>query len=334
MPKQRSFGFLGCLAFAANIAAQSAPSAYTVTQVNSMFGSAVTQTIYRDGSKAVVDRTGGARTLYDLDKHTTYSWDPKAPATCGSGTFSGDWGDPFASSAEIAAELKKQNAQEVGAEAVNGMAARVFEAAMPGAPGKVKVWVDAKQGFVLKLEMAGKPMLEIKQISLSAPPASVFALPSGCAAPAAAPNAPTEQGDFANAIMPPASANACTVVLRVVSAGSMQPVANVQVAVDKTVDLDHPAHYTMGMGANGHATFGGGGLREETAQMRDGALRIENAPKQFDVEIAFGKAGSASALIYRQCFAPETVLLFRVKNPDKISDGGDWLWVKSGKFAH
>jgi hypothetical protein len=66
------------------------------------------------------------------------------------------------------------------------------------------------------------------------------------------------------------------------------------------------------------------------------AVRHGSAPRpsaQFDVEAVFGNRGSSSALIYRQCMWPRTVLLFVVKNPEKLSGGGDWLWVKSGKYA-
>ena len=61
-----------------------APTEYTVTVVNSMFGPPVTQTIYRDGSKAVIDLNtpapaGGTathvRSLYDLKAQTNQSWD-------------------------------------------------------------------------------------------------------------------------------------------------------------------------------------------------------------------------------------------------------------------
>jgi len=58
-------------------------------------------------------------------------------------------------------------------------------------------------------------------------------------------------------------------------------------------------------------------------------------PAVFDVEITFagGNKGASSALIYRHCSGPQTVFLFVVKNPNQISDGADFLWVKSGKFA-
>src|SRR5215470_12343712 len=94
------------------------PDAYTIAEVNSMFGPTVTMQIYRDGSKVLVDQNheaqGGGqgthvRTLYDLGTHRNFTWDVANRAVpCGGGTFSGDWGDPFAFSAEMNADLAKQ----------------------------------------------------------------------------------------------------------------------------------------------------------------------------------------------------------------------------------
>jgi len=67
--------------------------------------------------------------------------------------------------------------------------------------------------------------------------------------------------------------------------------------------------------------------------MRSGVLRLDNVAKLFDLETVFTNGGSASGAIYRQCVAPRTALLLVVKNPQKISDGAEWLWVKSGKYA-
>ncbi len=217
------------------------------------------------------------------------------------------------------------------------------------AKGPVLV-ADLKSGLIIRAQMTapnGQPrtLIDVKQLTLAAPATSVFALPANCAAAAKAPKMPTEQeryaaetggngADFANAIMGPASKNSCAVLVRVVKAGSMEPITRgFQIAVDTAVNADHPAGYTIGVARNGRATSSGGGLREMTAQLRNGVLRIENAPPQFDIETHFGNAGDSSALIYRQCGGPQTVLLFVVKNPRKLSDGGDWLWVKSGKFA-
>ncbi len=335
-----------------------APTVYSVTETNSMFGAKVEMKVYRNGSKAVIDHIVAAngkggkathtRTVYDLQSHQNFTWDATdSAAACGGGTFSGDWGDPFAGSADMSADLAKQNAKQVGTETLHGFATKVYEATVPGA--KAKVWMETKSNLVVKLQMippTGEPqtMLEITELSLAPPPASVFTLNSSCAAVAAAPRVPTESDriaaetggnaqDFANAIMGPGSKNSCTVLFRIVRAGSMQPMVNgFQLALDPTFDLDHPAAHTIGVNNEGHSTFSGGGLHEVTSQLRNGVLRIENVPPQFDLELVFTKGESSSALVYRQCVAPQTVLLYVVKNPDKLNDG-DWLWVKSGKYA-
>jgi hypothetical protein len=328
-----------------------APDAYTVTEVNSMFGPTATMEISRDGSRAVIDQTVArdgypngfhTRAIYDLQTGKTYALDlNQAVVGCSAGTFSGDWGDPFAASAGLATLKPK----DLGVDTVNGTAAKVMEVAFPGQSAPAKVWVDGKYGLVLKLDMGGKTVIEVKKVSFAKPAASVLALPAACTAAAATPTeaerigaATGESGaNFANAIMPPAapSSASCTVLLRTVRAGSMAPIASgFQVALDTTVDVDHPASYQIGLGPGGHATFSGGGLKEMTGQLQTGVLRIDAAPARFDLEMAFGTAGSASALIYRQCFGPQTVLLYVVKNPDKLSDGTNyWLWVKSGKYA-
>jgi len=51
------------------------------------------------------------------------------------------------------------------------------------------------------------------------------------------------------------------------------------------------------------------------------------------VSLDFGDADGTAAQIYRQCPAPQSVLLFVVKNPAIIGEGGDSFWVKSGKFS-
>jgi hypothetical protein len=333
------------------------PSAYTVTEINSTMGAPATMKIYRDGSKAVIERespspaAGGKpaamRSFFDIEKHQGNDWSlsGSAPA-CGSSSFSGGWGDPFAASAEVYRQLASAHPVDAGTATVAGMSARIVEAVIP--QGKACVWFEPKYGLVLKLEftMANSPpqtLIEVTQVSLAPPPAAVFVLPASCKS--AGPPPPTDEerlaaetggnaADFMFAMYGPASANSCTVILRVVRAGSMTPITSgFQVALDRTVDADHTGGQTIGLDAAGHATFSGGGVHEVTGQLQNGVLRIGNPPAQFDIETAFGDAGSSSALIYRQCFGPQTVLLYVVKNPGKLSDGADWLWVKSGKFA-
>jgi hypothetical protein len=326
------------------------PDAYSLTEINSMFGPPTTMEISRDGSHVSVDQTAPregypngfhTRAIYDLQTSKTYSMDlNQSTPACGAGNFSGDWGDPFATSGQMAQLAPK----DLGTDTVNGLPAKVVQVNIPGQAAPGKVWLDAKYGLILKFEMGGKTVIEVKKVSFTKPPASATALPPACAGIAAPPTEAERMSavtggngaDFTNAIIAPRSPsnNACTVLFRVVRAGTMAPITSgFQVAVDKTVDLNHPASYNMGVGAGGRMTFSGGGLKELTSQLQNGVLRIDDAPAHFDLETAFGNGGSGSALIYRQCFGPQTVLLYVVKDPARLSDGADWLWVKSGKYA-
>lgn len=355
--------FGGCLLFAVNSApklpaqAPIAPTAYTVTLINSIFGPGEWMKTSRNGSKVLVEQTTAdkaadptaahAVTLYDLDRHTSLTWSTgNTAAGCGTGTFSGDWGDPFAS----APDMTGNNAKQVGTETLHGIAANVMEVAA-GDAGTAKVWIDPKTGLVLKAQMtppggAPKPILEVTDVSWGPPPQSIFTVPPACAAAAAAPPPPTEEqrigeltGDdgrnFVKAIYGPGSTEACTVIYRVVKAGTMEPVTTgFQVAVDLNVANEPAPNYKIGIDAQGHSTFSGGGLHEIAAETQDGVFRIDRAPARFNLETAFGgNAGDTQSLVYLRCFAPQTVLLLIVKNPASITDGAELLWVKSGKYA-
>jgi hypothetical protein len=100
--------------------------------------------------------------------------------------------------------------------------------------------------------------------------------------------------------------NECTVLFRVVRAGSMEPVLGIQ---DLTLDG-----------------------RDVTGQYRNGVLRISNPPARFSLGVQPKNDAGRGAQMSRACFQPETVLLLVIgkdffKEPDK------WLWVKSGKYA-
>jgi hypothetical protein len=357
MPTYRLFICFAGLAPLAAIHAQP-PTAYTVTQSGSMAGPAVETTIYRSGAKALVDTattpTGGARpshhrTLYDLQAHTSVTWNLADSAeACGAATFSGDWGDPFSVSAQITSEIMSKGAKETGAETVNGFATKLFEASIP--EGKAKVWMEPKSGLAIKAQLipaTGAPLtlIETKGYIPGAPAPGIFAIPAACKAAAAAvpPPAPAEKeriaaltggspDDFVNATSPPASQDSCSVLFRVVRAGTMQPVTSgLQLAIDPSVDMEHLPHYEFGVGAQWK--FSGGGLRDVTSQLRNGVLRLDNPKPNFYMDAAFGQSGDSSAFVYKHCFGPQTVLLFVVKNPAKLSDGGEWLYVKSGKYA-
>ena len=158
MPKRL---MLSCLATAAIACAQYGPPplSYTVVQQNSLFGPATTMSVYRDGAKAVIDVVQPGthvRTIYDLQAHTTISWDASQPAAeCGAGSFTADWGDPFIGATAIMDELNKQHPTPgLATETVNGVSAKVSEFVMQGATGKSKVWIDPKFGMIMRILVA------------------------------------------------------------------------------------------------------------------------------------------------------------------------------------
>ena len=331
-----------------------APETYSVTQLNSLMGPTTIQRIWRDGSRAVIDMTtppdtpGGkanhVRTLYDLAAHTTVSWDPAAPE-CGTGKYGGDWGDPFAASAEMSGELMTK-ATPAGTETVNGVSAKVFNADM-GAQGKAKVWLEPKYGLIMKAELtapgaAPRVVVQTQTVSFAKPPAATFALPAGCSTSGTAAPSPVDEAvtaetgepasNFSKATAPPATSQACTVLFRMVQKGSMATVnGGYQIGLDRDVDDQHPPDYQFGPGAGGRMLVTGGHLTEVTRQMQNGALRIDNPGKAFHIEIRVPNGGG-QATLYRQCAGPQTTLLLVVTSLDNLSPG-DWLWVKSGKQA-
>jgi hypothetical protein len=323
------------------------PTAYSVTVTNSMFGTPVTMQIYRDGNKAVVDNQSGdthIRTLYDLAAQTSLFWDAKDPANaCTVGKLAGDWGDPF-TAPDIEGMLKHPS-KPPAKQMYNGFTTDVTEAVDPAQKVAVKVWREVKTGLYLRIDMtmpgADKPttVVESRNYTPTKPPASVFETPPSCKEPGTiAPELYRPQlekfaqkvggaaNDYIPANIPPGSKNACTMLLRILDS-KMQPVPNTQVAIDLSYDIDKPPHYTVG------STFSGGHLKEVTDQLHNGVLRVENVPAVFDVELMFssGHQGGSSAVAFRHCSGPQTVLLFVKSGETGTPDS--WMWVKSGKYA-
>jgi len=313
---------LSSLATAAIACAQYTPPplAYTVVQQNSLFGPDTTTSVYRDGSKAAIDLVQPGthfRTVYNLQAHTNIGWDAsQAAAECGNGTFTGDWGDPFAGAAGIMDELNKQHPTPAGTETVNGVSARVSEFAMEGATGKSKVWIDPKYGMIMRILIAppsGAPKVafETTTMTFAAPPAAMFVPACKAAAPvptdddkiAAITGGPGSDYAFANKGEP--SGGGCMILFHVVRAGSMTPVTG------------------------GFEVFVDG---KQVAALPNGLIRLLNMPKRFILDVRV-PSGGATAPIFRQCNKPQTTLLLVAKNWDKLGEGADWLWVKSGKFA-
>jgi hypothetical protein len=318
------------------------PTAYTVTVVNSMFGPQVEETIYRNGSKAVIDLNtpapaGGTathvRSLYDLNAHTNQSWDlTNNSGGCSSGTFSGDWGDPFASQGDLS------TAKLMGTETVNGFSTKVYEADAPGV--KAKAWIDAKTGMTVKMQMAQtgaelKTMLEVKKLTVGTPAAAVFVVPASCTAAAGPP--PVSQhdqdiatetggqvGDFVDAVMTtaPGSQDSCAVAIRVMKAGSMTPIVSGFKMTANVIDDAKLAQGDTSPGANVSVTAGANGV-----------WRIASPPPHFNILEDFGNAGGGGGMIHRQCWGPVSTLLFVVKDPANLGVGADWVWDKNGKYA-
>ncbi len=333
-----------CLLFCATAHA-AVPPVYTVVQINAFFGPPVEITTNRDGDKAVSERPtdggGRLRTLYDLKAGLTYTWDPaQAAPECGFAHFSGDWGDPFAG--DMNEQIAKLQSKPTGKETVNGFATKTVEATDPTSGTKFKIWIDEKSGILVKLQMpdaTGKPhtALETKSLKLTKPAPAIFVLPVACVKAAAAPQPLTDAqrvdaetgghgADYVLAYAPPASAKACAVRIRVVQEKTLEPVTHFQLAIDGKYDVDHPPHYTIGVGTDGVLTYSGGDLHEVTAQIKNGVYHLANAPPLFGVELGLYKPGSGgfSSFVYRQCFGGAESELLAVIRGENV----DWLWSK------
>ncbi len=359
MISARSMSTPGILAFASLLLAQAPPpAAYTITSAQPGPDSG-TVTVYRSGSMALIDLNHPAKpdgtpadrslTLYDLKAMTSFSWDPAATSTeCSAGTFSGDWGDPFAMTAEVSASIAKGDLKPTGSETLNAIATKVYAGTTQG--NSLKAWLDEKDGLVIRaiISAPGAPsmtMVDVRKVSFTPPPSSLFNLPAACASvkppltPAEVIAAETGDngGNFVNGIYGPGSSDSCSIVVRVVASKTMATITRRwQAAIDTTYDMDHPPAYTFGVSNDGNETFSGGGLHEITSQIHDDMLRIDNPPAYFNLGVNVvqpGKAGAGAGLIYRQCFAPVTMLYYVLKDPGDSSQGGDFLYAKSGKYA-
>lgn len=348
---------LGTLAFSTLMQAQTPPTAYTLVEAIASDQPGVTQTISRSGTKVLFDTfypaQGGtaarhALMLADLVTHLTYTWDPAGkPISCSAGKVSDDWGDPFGMTAEIAKGIASGELKPAGAATIGGIPTKVYVNATP--QGTVKAWFDQKDGLVIKATATSgtNPVMtlaDIRKFTIAAPAASVFALPPACAA-AHPPPTPAEviaaetgdsAGNWVSASLASGSQNSCTVVVRVVQAKTMAPVTKkFQIAIDTSFNVNSPSPYTFGVGLDGTATYSGGGVHEVTNFVKNGTLRIPNPPPYFmlGVNIPTPHYGADLNLIYRQCFAPTTVLYRLVNDVNDPQKGGDWLWAKAGKYA-
>jgi hypothetical protein len=311
------------------------PTTYTVTETIGMLGDPFSVQIARKGNlgymKHVKPGTSvvSSLTVIQIDKGIEYTWDPAAkPLDCSKSQFSGSWGDPFEDGLSMLDDLNKMNPKPAGTEQFLGQTVNILVADGPPTMGKVKVWVDAKTGAPLKITTtvpgaAPKVFSEFTALSLAAPDAALFKIPPTCTAPAVDTVALSVDAEIAKltnddphnyvrAVYSADGPDSCNVTYKVVQAGTMKPIPP---TLSVKVDI-------------------GGAMHPLVSPTHNGVYRIPNVPPNFNIETSFGdSSGDSFALIHRQCFGPETVLLYVIKNPAKATDGGDYYWVKSGKYA-
>jgi len=357
MPAPRILAFVGIIAVLSLAHAQTPPTAYTITQAL-QGGEDGTMTIYRNGSQVVFEYRHAAKpdgtpashslSFYDLTAGVSHTWDPSInPPSCSVGKFSGDWGDPFASTAELTAAIAKGDLKPAGPETIGGIPTKVYAGVTQGT--NLKVWLDEKDGLVIRLAFgapgaAMQNMVDIRSVTFAPPPASILTMPAYCASvkppPTPAELIADETGDsgdnFVNGLYGPGSTNSCSIVIRVVAAKTMAPVTRPwQFAIDTTFNQDHPSPYTFGVGNDGTSTFSGGSIHEISNQIHNDMLRIDNPPATFykAMNVKQPGRGTEAGMIYRQCFAPVTMLYYVMKDPADIGKGADWLYAKAGKYA-
>jgi len=338
------------------VMAQTAPTAYTIVQDGGSPGA--TTTVYRNGLKALMvielpaqgaTPASTTRNLIDIAAGTNYTWNPAdSRVGCSVGTFTGDWGDPFAVITGFSDDIAHGNMKPAGTEIVDGISAQIYTGTTQGA--NVKVWIDRKDGLVLRAvanmpNAAPMTVADITKVSFAAPPASLFVPPAICAGvkppPTPAQVFADETGDdgtnYVSANYGPGSQNSCNVVLRVVEAKTMTPITHYQVAIDTQYNQNdpNPPHYNLGVGNDGTETFSGGHVEEITSQVRNGLLTLNAPPSYFLLAVNLIHTGHSAGLglIYRQCFAPTTVLLDVVKDYGQQDESFDFIYAKSGKYA-
>jgi hypothetical protein len=99
---------------------------------------------------------------------------------CRVGTFrDNEWGDIFARSNRMMADLNAHDPRQAGKEHLNGFETRILEATVFGT--RTRVWLDTRYGLVVKLESQGRTQMEVKRLTLVKPGPAQLAPPPYCA---------------------------------------------------------------------------------------------------------------------------------------------------------
>ena len=160
-------------------------------------------TVRRDGSKEAVDQVippspgrdkeFRSHILYDFAAHKIYTQvqsDEGMP--CSVMDYTSPGAPPEFDVISGAADLMKELTQDgkvtltpVGAETLNGVPAKIFEAVSP--QGKGTIWLSDQGNYPLKVVFIGadgkqETVIEVKDLSFARPPATAFTPPAHCQA--------------------------------------------------------------------------------------------------------------------------------------------------------
>ncbi len=179
------------LLLAVQAAAQSPalPQTYAFTATSEMAGP-MTLTVNRSGSMELIEVAGSGglhlRVLYDFKAHRIYTTDVDG-GSCTTQEYASAYApvlwDPIGGGQEDA--QKAGALRTIRREAVNGIAARLVEAALPEGQGTWRSWLDEKFGFPVKqtIVLGSAPerlLFEIRKISYATPAATLFTAPAQC----------------------------------------------------------------------------------------------------------------------------------------------------------
>jgi hypothetical protein len=178
------------LAVEAPAQAPALPQTYAFTASSRMSGP-MTLTVNRNGSKELIEVDGASagvhlRVLYDFQAHRIYTTDLDG-GRCTTQQYASAYApvlwDPIGGGAEQIQGTR--SLRTIRLEPVNGIAARLVEAALPEGQGKYRLWLEEKFGFPVKqaVVLGSGPerlMFEIRKISYAPPAATLFTAPAQC----------------------------------------------------------------------------------------------------------------------------------------------------------
>lgn len=186
--------FTFVLVLAPAIAVAQTPQTYSLTQT--MAGGMTVQ-IARDGSKESVEQTvaPGAngpgmhiRSLYDFAAKKVWTMN-LAGGPCSVVAYTSPGApsmlDPIAGAEEMRAGLAQVKPVVLRSETVNGIATKVYEMPVPETKGKMRMFLDEKHSFAVKMVMVSsdgkeQTQMEVTRLSFAKPAADLLVPAQNC----------------------------------------------------------------------------------------------------------------------------------------------------------